>query len=387
MLDPSLFVLFFVAISCIIYGSYKSYSFYHNVTSKHIEAAEAVNSLKLSNVIIFPIIGCAVLLGLFFFFDKVFYLLLILVTIVSFAALFFVFVPAVDAIFGRAGWDDKTLRIPRLPPIPVNMICISIFCISIIVLWIVTGYWLVVDCIAWCIGVTQLSLLRLPNLKLSMVLLLIFLVYDVFWVFLSPYFFGGDSVMVEVATRMPTSAIPMILTMPSIIGDTSSLMGLGDIVLPGLYICFLYGFDKTLLRVASTPTTNGDDRTTTATTMPKVSYFTISLIGYTVGFAMTMVSAFVMNKGQPALLFLVPCILAPTCIASYFQGHFMQMWRGGLETTSQRSVEDRPLLSLATSEGKDDGELHDAVDDGPVVIDVVSADAIKYAVNNGENNV
>jgi len=201
-------------------------------------------------------------------------------------------------------------------------------------------------------------------------------------------FFGGESVMVDVATKMPASAIPMTLSMPHILGDDGaySLLGLGDIVLPGLFICFNYGFDKSLQRNAATGAIVTEKSTTT-----KISYFTIALIGYTVGFMMTLGSFMIMTKGQPALLYLVPCTLIPISVVAYFQGHFMQMWRGGLESTTVPTVEDRPLLSLATTSADkidDEAVFPEAGDDvivPSVVIDVTTADAIKSAVNNDEN--
>ena len=43
-------------------------------------------------------------------------------------------------------------------------------------------------------------ILRLPNLKVGTICLVLFLVYDVFMVFLTPFIFGGESIMMEVAT-------------------------------------------------------------------------------------------------------------------------------------------------------------------------------------------
>ena len=81
--------------------------------------------------------------------------------------------------------------------------------------------------------------------------------YDVFFVFISPYVFGS-SVMVTVATgssgtihtdenyceKYPTdsdcdlNSLPMLLVVPTFSGylSSESLLGLGDIVLPGLLL-------------------------------------------------------------------------------------------------------------------------------------------------------
>ena len=43
-------------------------------------------------------------------------------------------------------------------------------------------------------------ILRIPNLKVGTICLTAFLMHDVFMVFLTPFIFGGESIMMEVAT-------------------------------------------------------------------------------------------------------------------------------------------------------------------------------------------
>ena len=52
-----------------------------------------------------------------------------------------------------------------------------------------------------CFCITLIKMIKLPNLKISAILLVALLVYDVFFVFITPFFSArGKSVMVEVAT-------------------------------------------------------------------------------------------------------------------------------------------------------------------------------------------
>jgi len=378
LLDPSLFVLFCFAISCIIYGSVRSHSFHSDVGGgENKEVAKEVSSLKIRNVVIFVIVGSLVLILFFYFFNIIYYFLLIIVTLVSFVSLFFVLSTGVDNVFERAGWGAKSFKLSVLPVIHYSIVVLSLLCISFIVLWIVTGYWLVVNCLAWCIGVTQLSLLKLPNLKIAVLLLSAFLLYDVFWVFISPYIFG-ESVMVAVATKMPVSSLPMTLSMPHILDSNSySLLGLGDIVLPGLFVCYTYGVDKSIQSIVNNEII---DLPTIPTKIPKVSYFIIALLGYTVGFACTLVSFVVMQKGQPALLYLVPCTLIPISIAAYFQDHIKLMWSGiPSAPTRTQDIEEQALLAM-NSKG-DAEELDDvAVDHDNVVITPVDSGIIHITV-------
>jgi hypothetical protein len=75
------------------------------------------------------------------------------------------------------------------------------------------------------------------------VLIILLFFYDIFWVFVTPYFTGGQSVMLAVATGMD---IPIKLVMPhltNIFPTTGcSLLGLGDILIPGIFISFMTRF-------------------------------------------------------------------------------------------------------------------------------------------------
>lgn len=66
--------------------------------------------------------------------------------------------------------------------------------VIMLVLWLTTNHWLVLDVLAISLAVTSLSSLRLQSIKVSLVFLLLFFLYDIFWVFLSSYFFK-ESVM------------------------------------------------------------------------------------------------------------------------------------------------------------------------------------------------
>ena len=61
-------------------------------------------------------------------------------------------------------------------------------------LWLSTNYWLVLNLIGISITINGLAFLRLSSLRVALVLLLGYLCLDVFFVFLSGYFFS-ESVM------------------------------------------------------------------------------------------------------------------------------------------------------------------------------------------------
>ena len=52
------------------------------------------------------------------------------------------------------------------------------------------------------------------------------------------------------------------------------------------------------------------------------------VIGYSIGLMMANVAVYVMDMGQPALLYLVPCTLGVFCAVSHREGTLPMMWRG-----------------------------------------------------------
>ena len=120
-------------------------------------------------------------------------------------------------------------------------------------LQILTGHWLLMDAMGMGLCVAFIAFVRLPSLKVSTLLLMGLLIYDVFWVFFSSYIFNSN-VMVRVATRPaenPVGAMAKRFHMSSLTGSREppklslpgklifpsmnntghfSMLGLGDVV-------------------------------------------------------------------------------------------------------------------------------------------------------------
>lgn len=76
------------------------------------------------------------------------------------------------------------------------------------------------------------------------------------------------------------------------------MLGLGDIVIPGIFIALLLRFDKSLGRGSHT-------------------YFNASFLAYIIGLVTTFIVMIVFKHAQPALLYLVPaCISFPLGLAA-----------------------------------------------------------------------
>ena len=61
-------------------------------------------------------------------------------------------------------------------------------------------YWVTQNVMGACICISFLSVIKLNSIKVATVLLLAAFVYDIFFVFITPYLFDGESIMISVAT-------------------------------------------------------------------------------------------------------------------------------------------------------------------------------------------
>lgn len=96
-----------------------------------------------------------------------------------------------------------------------------------------TGNWILSNLVALSFSFNAISLLYLDSFATGSILLAGLFVYDIWWVFGSKAVFGkGANVMVDVATSFEA---PIKIVFPKDLagGRDFTLLGLGDIVLPG----------------------------------------------------------------------------------------------------------------------------------------------------------
>lgn len=98
-------------------------------------------------------------------------------------------------------------------------------------LYIYTNHWTLNNVLGITFTVTGVAMLKITNFKTSFILLWILFFYDIFWVFFS-------DVMVTVAKNFDVP-IKLIFITP----DKKSILGLGDMVLPGILVSLALKFD------------------------------------------------------------------------------------------------------------------------------------------------
>ncbi|KAF3610346.1 hypothetical protein DY000_02044114 [Brassica cretica] len=160
-----------------------------------------------------------------------------------------------------------------------------------------------------------LQIVRVPNLKVGVVLLSCAFMYDIFWVFVSKWWFR-ESVMIVVARgdKSGEDGIPMLLKIPRMFDPWGgySIIGFGDIILPGLLVTFALRYDWL------------------ANKKLKSGYFLGAMSAYGLGLLITYIALNLMDgHGQPALLYIVPFILGTLIVLGHKRGDLETLWTTG----------------------------------------------------------
>lgn len=311
-----------LAVSLVMLGAWHSVEDLRRPESKE-KFNEEVLAVEESSGLQFVMFGSLMLTVLFFFMKYLIYILLFLFATGAVSTTAMLLEPVI------AAWRPslRATRACKVPKWLTNVLGVAeehswsdaiaeliggVLAVSFLIYRNNASYgWLLQDTIAIMLLLTIQRTLRLPNLKVGTLLLVCTFFFDIFWVFLSPLIFK-KSVMIEVATGGGTGqSVPMVLKIPAMTGALPGqfkILGLGDIAIPGLLISLLLRHDL----ASKVPCGKG--------------YFTAGVVGYALGLVATFVSLYLMQHGQPALLFLVPGTLVPTFAIAARKGEFQQLW-------------------------------------------------------------
>ena len=226
--------------------------------------------------------------------------------------------------------------------------------------WVFTRAYALSNVLAVLIGVACIAATQLPSMRFSVVLLACFFVYDIFWVFISGRVFG-QSIMISVARGLipdDDTAFPALLTFRTFLAPGgSNILGMGDILLPGLFLCYLHRVDDVKRRLAAATAAPSSaveagavEAAATRKRAERVlarlrtlgidpdrfafaqgSYFFPAFACYFGGLLATFLVMVVSGHGQPALLYLVPAVLAYPLIAGHRNGELRSLWLGAFD--------------------------------------------------------
>ncbi|XP_048829380.1 signal peptide peptidase-like 2A isoform X3 [Brienomyrus brachyistius] len=292
-------------------------------------------------VILFVAFMCVVLVLMYFFYAYLVYVTIVIFCIASATALYSCF----DAIMEKLGcatlsfsclgkgWSGRSLLLASL-------------CITVAVLWGVyrnedRWIWILQDLLGIAFCLNFMKTITVSNFKICVILLSLLLIYDVFFVFITPFLTkDGQSIMVEVALGPGSVAekLPLVMRVPRFLAPNLcmmqfSILGYGDIIVPGLLVAYCHRFDVW-------------------TSSPKRIYFMSCTIAYFLGMVVTFVVMILSQMGQPALLYLVPFTLLTSAAVAWRRGEMKRFWSGTayeMEDLNMTAMEENAEFSKNSS--------------------------------------
>jgi minor histocompatibility antigen H13 len=268
-------------------------------------------TLSASDAYKFPFIGSAALLSLyvaFKFFDKdtinlllsLYFSIVGVLTLTGSLSKFvsqFISVPSkygFKRAFPLIGEVDALFTVAEL----LSLVLSIIFSVQ----YFRTKHYMMNNILGISFCIQSIERISLGSYKVGAILLVGLFFYDIFWVF-------GTDVMVTVAKSFDG---PIKLLFPRVLAAEGvkaefSLLGLGDIVIPGLFVAMLLRFDA--VRAAVAP------KTAEQTPFSK-PYFLVNVTAYALGLGATVAVMFFFQAAQPALLYLVPACLGASLLVA-----------------------------------------------------------------------
>ncbi|XP_014621982.1 signal peptide peptidase-like isoform X2 [Glycine max] len=172
-------------------------------------------------------------------------------------------------------------------------------------------HWLANNILGLAFCIQGIEMLSLGSFKTGAILLAGLFVYDIFWVFFTP-------VMVSVAKSFDA---PIKLLFPT--ADSArpfSMLGLGDIVIPGIFVALALRFDVSRGK--------------------QPQYFKSAFLGYTVGLVLTIIVMNWFQAAQPALLYIVPSVIGFLAAHCIWNGDVKQLLEFDESKTAKSSQEE-----------------------------------------------
>uniref|UniRef100_A0A667XLE6 Histocompatibility (minor) 13 n=1 Tax=Myripristis murdjan TaxID=586833 RepID=A0A667XLE6_9TELE len=318
--------LVFMALLPIFFGALRSVS-----CSKSKNSADMPETITSRDAARFPIIASCTLFGLYLFF-KVFsqeyinLLLSVYFFVLGILALSHTMSPLMCRVFPSSlpnkqyqllftqGSGDSKEEIVNYEFDTKNLVCLLIS--SVVGVWyLLKKHWIANNLFGLAFALNGVELLHLNNVSTGCILLGGLFVYDVFWVF-------GTNVMVTVAKSFEAPiklVFPQDLLEKGLEASNFAMLGLGDIVIPGIFIALLLRFDVSLKKNSRT-------------------YFYSSFLAYIFGLGLTIFVMHTFKHAQPALLYLVPACVGFPVIVALFKGELTEMFRWVTMTT--RTITD-----------------------------------------------
>ncbi|GAB5368668.1 hypothetical protein AAMO2058_001339300 [Amorphochlora amoebiformis] len=233
--------------------------------------------------------------------------------------------------------------------------------------YLVSNHWTANNIFGVAFSLQAIRTLSVGSFLNATILLSGLFLYDIFWVF-------GTDVMVTVAKKFDG---PIKLLFPWGIQDSEtgkwrhSLLGLGDIVMPGIFIALMLRFDHARLKAKQEDTNERQSLLASSSRVEdlpfttRYCYFSWVMMGYFAGLSATIFVMYTFDAAQPALLYLVPACLGSALGNASRLGELSELWKYNevvpektdeteKEEEEERFTEEEPSASEKDSKAKKD---------------------------------
>eukprot|EP00727_Mastigamoeba_balamuthi_P001280 m51a1_g11149 hypothetical protein (514) ;mRNA; f:242649-245049 len=341
-LSPNFWGLATTAASAVAYGAYRSLPSPSSSPSAHAETVV----IEGRQALFFPVMASLSLLAFYFFFSVVSFVATVALLLMAANGVVFCLSPAMAAI------SHRRVTLPFVGPVPAVNLALYVLTAFAMIEWLASGNWILNNVFGFALAVVFIATVRLPSLRVGAILLTVLFFYDIFWVFYSARIFRHN-VMQTVATQPaanpvhviskavglpPPRSFALTLQLPIKIVWGQSLLGLGDIALPGVLLAYYLRYDRQAALLAPPrPAARG-------------GYFRLSFACYVAALALAFVFVALTGLGQPALLYIVPATLIPPAVKASVRGELADLWRGGAPVAAADAGAEGPAGTPAEDE-------------------------------------
>ena len=208
--------------------------------------------------------------------------------------------------------------------------------------YVATKNWIASNIFGEAFATSAISMIQLDTFVTGIILLGGLFVYDIFWVF-------GTDVMVSVAKSFD---VPVKVLFPrNVLSSPNAnfaMLGLGDIVIPGVFIALCLKFDHHLAETKKGM--NG-----------RRPYFTAAMVFYLLGLFTTMYVMHTWKAAQPALLYLSPAGILSVLLTALVRGELKEVFAF---TTEPSAVDEPEEDDYDDNDGESDSKVSSDEDEG-----------------------
>ena len=361
--DPKWKNIVSAGITFLVAVLYVYFSTAIELNFKSVKEAQKTANIKWYHILIYGLVASCMLLTIYFFKKYIIFIFNLLMAYEVFICGFYTVLFYIRKIGKKflSPLTHKKLRKFRSENNFLNKIksyckintydIISIILnIILVIFYYVTKSWLLNDILCFFLSFTFLSILILKSFMLCFLLLFVFFIYDTFWVFYSDKIFS-ENVMVKAATSLN---IPIKIEMPIIFSQNPikdcMLLGMGDIVLPGIIIKYCHRFDSMKKKIDKSY---------------KGGFFLFNILLYVISLILAMLMMFVFDHSQPVLFYISPIFIFGLMGKAFYDGCFMDFWNGlkVFKVKNKKNMDDTNNMHDGLNNVKDDNEKKDEFED------------------------